>query len=188
MLKAAKYFLILFAAFYIFTTCKKYPEDKFISFTTVKMRLEGEWQLERIEINDENVGYKYNDSLAPLTFKDYKFWFDFNSKIGNQKYQVLLINKSSKNESSALADVDVSGTSFDVFPKKGKSNLLIANSFDQISIKDVKSSSVLLNLIADNVFSGFFWQIKKLYGKELILEKNKNSNNYRITFKKIRNK
>lgn len=170
------------------STCKKYPEDEFISFRTVKMRLEGEWQLERIEINYENVGYKYNDSLAPLTFKDYKFWFDFNSKIGNQRYQVLLINKSSKDEISALQEVDVTGTSFDVFPKKGKSNLIISNNFDGIlPIKDSKSSAVLLNLIAENVSKGFFWQIKKLYSKQLILEKSKNSIKYKVYLKKIRN-
>lgn len=188
MLKTAKYFSILFAVFFIFTTCKKYPEDKFISFTTVKMRLEGEWQLERIEINDENVGYKYNDSLAPLTVKDYKFWFDLGAKIGNQRYNLFLINKSSKNEADALKDVDVSGTRFAISPKKEKNILLIANSFDQIAIKDVKSSNILLNLIGENVFSGFFWQIKKLHSKQLILEKDKNGNNYRVSFKKIRNK
>lgn len=170
------------------STCKKYPEDKFISFTTVKMRLEGEWQLESIEINDENVGYKYNDSLAPLTFKDYKFWFDFGSKIGNQKYNLFLINKSSKDAKNSLENVDVSGTRFSISPKKNK-ELLIANSFDQISIKDAKSSEILLNLIGDNVFSGaVLWQIKKLYSKELILEKTKNSFKYRVSLKKIRNK
>lgn len=183
-----KILIIISASCLLFTTCKKYPEDNCISLRTVKMRLEGEWQLEKIEINGENVGNKYNDSLMPLTFKDYRFWFQFGTKIGNQKYNIFLINKSSKDASSALDNIDVSGTRFSISPKKDK-HLLIANSFDQIPIKDFKSNTVMLNLIGDDILNGaVVWQIKKLYTKELIIEKEKKGNNYRIQFKKTRNK
>lgn len=183
-------YLSLLSLLFTLSTCKKYPEDPFISLRTVKMRLEGEWQLESIEINGEDAGFKYNDSLAPLTFTDYKFWFSFGAKIDNssQKYNLFLINKSSKSEESALNSIDVSGTRFSIYPTKDK-DLLIANSFDQIAIKDSNSSGILLNLLADNILSGaVVWQIKKLYKKELILQKEKKGILYRIKLKKTRKK
>lgn len=39
------------------STYKKYPEDDF-TFRTFKQRLEGEWRIEKIEINRENVNDK----------------------------------------------------------------------------------------------------------------------------------
>ena len=165
-------------------SCKKYPEDKFISFTTVKMRLQGEWQLEKIEVNGENIGYKYNDSLAPLIFKDFKFWFVFDWKFNstsNETHNLFVINKSSKDKSKAIENVDVSGVEFSIFPKRDK-KLKIASVNNYIPINDFKSSKILLYLLSD-----YLWQIRELYNKELIIEKTKNDLKYRLSFKKIRN-
>jgi hypothetical protein len=169
------------------STCKKYPEDKFISFTTVKMRLEGEWQLERIEINDENVGYKYDDSLVPLTFKDYKFWFKFcveaNDVPGsNAKADLLMINKSSKKEDDALKDPDVSGFDFYLDPKLKKIGISGESTRKRFPIKDTVANKIFTNLFVSA------WKVRNLYNKIFIIEMTKNNIKHRLSFKKIRNK
>lgn len=182
--------LILLLPLLFLTTCKKYPEDPFISLRTVKMRLEGEWQLERIEINGENVGYLYNDSLAPFTFKDFKFWFVFDfaieTPVGTKKEtkDVLVINTSSRKKSDATNNVDISGTPFYFFPEKEKTFINVGTAGYLISTKEYKISTILFNLLTTYSWR---WQIKTLYNKVFVIEKNKDNLNYRISFKKIRN-
>ncbi len=184
-----KFFILalIFVTGLLINSCKKYPEDKFISFTTVKMRLEGEWQLERIEINDENVGYKYSDSLTPLSFKDFKFWFIFDytleTPVGYKKEttDLLLINKTSKNRDDAVNDAEVSGLGFTIYPKKEK-ELGIGGSKKLFSINDSNAYRVLKNLLFN------YWEIKSLHNKNLILEKTKNGIKRRLYLKKNRNK
>ena len=194
MLKAAKYFLILFAAIFFLTTCKKYPEDTFISFRTVKMRLEGEWQLERIEINDENVGYKYSDSLSPITFKDFKFWFKFGVGANNvpgskAKADLLMINKSSKSEADALKNPDVSGLDFSLNLKKKEIIIGGTSTEKTFSINDSVAYMIFTNLLITNLWVDRGWEIRTLYSKKLIIERTKKNNiKYKLHLKKIRNK
>ena len=74
--KATYLNLLAFAVIAItcFTTCKKYPEDKFFSLRTVKQRLENEWQIQKIEINGSDATNLYNDSLSQ-SIDSYRFWF-----------------------------------------------------------------------------------------------------------------
>jgi hypothetical protein len=148
------------------------------------MRLQGEWQLEKIEVNGENIGYKYNDSLAPLTFKDFKFWFVFDYKLestsGNKKQtaDLLVINKSSKNCADAIDNVEVTG--FDIYPKKDK---LMGFGIPKkaFPINDIISSLILKNILF------VYWEIMSLHNKQLIIERKISSGILRLCFKKTRN-
>lgn len=180
--------------FFTLYTCKKYPEDKFISFSTSKYRLEGEWQLEKIEINDENVGFKYDDSLAPLTFKDFKFWFKFGYCLNTpasgsrETVDLLMINKFSKKEADAINDAEVSGLAFGLSPKER--DLGITLSLKKIfPINDPVAFKILSNLLLVNLLvDRQGWEVRALHNKQLIIERTKNNIKSRINFKKIRNK
>ena len=151
------------------------------------MRLEGEWQLERIEINNENIGYKYNDSLVPLNFKDFKFWFKFgveaNDVPGSKaKADLLMINKSSKSEADALKDPDVSGFDFYLDPKIKIMGISGESTEKRFPIKDEVAHRVLTNLFRAR------WEVRTLYNKILIIERVQNNTKHRLHLKKIRNK
>ncbi len=167
----------------ILSTCKKYPEDKFISIGTSKNRLDGEWQLNKIEINGDDVGYKYNDSLSPLRHTDYKFWFRFDrnlDKNSKETYDLFMINKSSKKVTPAIEEADVGGVSFGLNVDKDKS-LRVGSSFSKIPIKDSVSFKILTKL-----FSDFSWDVRMLHHKKLIIEKTRNNNTYRLYLNKTR--
>ena len=164
------------------STCKKYPEDDF-AFRTVKQRLEGQWRIENIEINGENVNYKYNDSL-PIPVTDFYFWFVYNKLAPNPNKDdtrdLFLINKSSKCYKDAYDNNDVAVSHFGLDDKKVSIALGIGASS---IINDVQSSKII-----ENLFSTYTYRelaiIKKLYHKTLIIQKEKNNNVYRIYFKK----
>ena len=179
--------ILLLLTVFTLSTCKKYPDDKFISFATSKCRLEGEWQLERIEVNDENVGWRYDDSLAPLTFKDFKFWFKFGVKANNvpgskDKADLLIINKSSKSEKDALSNPDVSVFDFYLDPKIEKIGVSGVSKKKPFPIMDFVSNTIFTNLFVSA------WKVRTLYNKSLIIEVTLNTVKHRLAFKKIRSK
>ncbi len=160
----------------LFTTCKKYPEDKFYSWRTAKQRLEGEWKITSVLINGDDAAYKYNDSL-PIPITDYYLWIKAKTVLVIESDRNLfLINKSSKDFISAK-DVDVFGTklSFD----QEKKQITVSNKIEK-PIKDSVST-----LIFKNMFKNY-WDIKKLHHKEMILEKTVNNFTYRLSLKNIR--
>lgn len=168
----------------LFTTCKKYPEDDSISLLTMRSRMNGEWQIERIETNGEDIKYRYNDSLAPLTIDDFWFWIQFRiSDYGSGSRDFIFINKQSKNKQDAK-NTDVCGIDLQIYPKKNKQFSTGGGPWNYISHTDKFSSKILLNII------GRFqtWDIKKLYNNKMILERNTNGVKYRLYFIQTRNK
>lgn len=165
-----------------FTTCKKYPEDPFISLRTVKMRMEGEWQFEKIEINGEDVVYKYNDSLTPLRIDDFYFWFKFDLKnYGGGKTDILFVNKKTKNTHDA-EDADVFGVGLAIHPKKLKQFWIANGAHPYVPQRDSFSSKILMN-----VWGAFQkWDIKRLYKKKMIMENEIDGSICRLYFKKTR--
>lgn len=178
-----KNFIIFILLGLLFSDCKKYPEDKFISIGTSKARLDGEWKINKIEINGENVIYKYNDSL-PIPITDYRFWFRFNwnfKSVPNKEYDLLVFNKSSKHVRPAIETADVSGVEFSL--SKDKDNRLgVSNKFfPLIPIKDSISNKIFINLLSD-----FSMQVRMLHNKKLIIQKETNNIKYRLYFLKTR--
>lgn len=60
----------------LISTCKKFPEDEFISLRRVKGRLEGAWKFEYIKINNQNLTLSFTDSLN-YPIEDIKIAFAF---------------------------------------------------------------------------------------------------------------
>ena len=164
------------------STCKKYPEDDF-AFRTVKQRLEGEWRIEKIEINGENVNYKYNDSL-PIPVTDFYFWFVYNKLAPNpnknETRNLFLINKSSKSYKDAYNNNDVSIGHFgdDDGTKKYLNNWL-----DKNQTKDTVVANIYKHLLESYTYKERY-SIQSLYHKTLITQAVRNNNIYRIYFKK----
>jgi hypothetical protein len=164
----------------VFSTCKKYPEDPFISLRTIKMRMAAEWQIEKIEVNGENINYKYSDSLVPLNLTDFYFRFKFHLKdYGDRIPEIMFINKSSKNSHDA-ENTDVCGITFNLNPKTKFS--IAGAPWTYVPQRDLISGNLLLKIWG----AGKKWDIKRLYNKQMILEKNINGAIHRIYLKQTR--
>ena len=164
--------------------CRKYPEDPSISLLTMRTRMSGEWQFEKIEVNGEDIRYKYNDSLAPLTINDFWFWFQFkHTDFGSGKRNFMFINKQSKNEHDAT-NTDVCGIDFGVYPKKNKQFLIAGGPWDYIPHNDKIRSKILIN-----IWGGFQkWDIMRLYKNKMIFEAEINGVVHRLYFIQTRSK
>lgn len=75
--------LLLFTVVILFTTCKKFPEDPFISLNTVKSRLAGTWKIDYIKYNGADVTESYNDTVQPKLLKDLFFHYKFDRRSSN---------------------------------------------------------------------------------------------------------
>ena len=169
----------------LFTTCKKYTEDEFISLRTMVNRLEGEWQIEKIEMNGNDVTYMYNDSLSQ-SIDSYRLWFDLNVQIqenNNTKTDYVYINKSSKSKNDG-SDADICVISFGYSPKKDKKIGLTGSPNSHFNVKDSIESKFFIRFIGN----WQRWDIRKLYTTEMIWSINNGSLSKKIVFKKIRKK
>lgn len=63
-----------------FTTCKKFPEDNFISIRTIEERLTGIWKVTQIKRNGVDITETYNDSIKPAIVSETLFEFSFGRK------------------------------------------------------------------------------------------------------------
>lgn len=88
-----KHFIFFVLLGVVLTTCKKFPEDEFISLNTVKDRLKGNWKFESIKYHGNNITQTYNDSIAPYFIDDMVLNFSFGrtSTVNNQKVNDLSI-------------------------------------------------------------------------------------------------
>ena len=69
MMKCIKYFFLV-AVSLTMVTCKKYPEDPFISLHTAKKCLTREWKIKKILVNGNDQTNFHNDSLLNKDFSD----------------------------------------------------------------------------------------------------------------------
>lgn len=53
----------------LFTTCKKYPEDKGINFKQAKRRIFGDWELNRVLLYGNDITQQMDDSIPNRNFK-----------------------------------------------------------------------------------------------------------------------
>lgn len=75
-----KHYILFALLIGLFTTCKKFPEDPFISLNTVKDRLKGTWTVISIIHDDSEIINQYNDTIQPFFIKDITFNFSFDRK------------------------------------------------------------------------------------------------------------
>lgn len=169
----------------LFTTCRKYPEDEFISLRTVKQRLEAEWQIQKIEFNGNDVTYMYNDSLSPLNITDFYFWFKNNESEGpdSERKNFIYVNKSSKNSKDAKS-YDVYKTEFSLNDRK--KHLWIMFSSDDIHVNEYNNYKILSNLLF--VLYSSQWEINTLYKNELKITKLINGSVFKLYMTKTRKK
>ena len=60
---------------FIFTSCKKYPEDPFISFRQPYKRLAGTWQITSYQINGVDHSHDFDSLLYPNTLTNCLMFF-----------------------------------------------------------------------------------------------------------------
>jgi hypothetical protein len=169
----------------LFSTCKKYPEDEFISLRTVKQRLEAEWQIQKIEINGNDVTHMYNDSLSQ-SIDSYRLWIDLNVKIDpNSKAtdSYMYFNKCSKSKNDA-SDADISVIGVGYFPRKDKKIWLGSFPKKMFPVKDATESALFIRTLGDFQM----WDLRKLYKSEMIWMLNTGIVTKKIIFKKTRKK
>jgi hypothetical protein len=192
-MKKRNYIFLLFLPLlvYFLSTCKKYPEDKFISLQSTKNRLSAEWKITKVEVNGEDVTWKYNDSLKTTAITDYYIWIYCDYVYGNKSRgdvaDLYAINTSSKDIQSAVekADIGLAGFQIERKPKQ------IAFTPRSTVRRTVTKDSVAKRILIDGLFCGYglgigknIWNMRKLYNGHFIIERNNGSSLFRMTLKK----
>jgi hypothetical protein len=152
--------------FVLFTQCKKYPEDNFISLKTSERRLtKYKWKIETIKYEGQIVNDQYNDSLVLGELEDLEFQFSGGDSYGESTCNI----RYSQNSGFHLY------TTYTIDKKYELLGLLdFKNSRDSIQQNE---ESILNRLFCTKV-----WSVLKLYRKEF---KIKNIRNYEIVFKAV---
>jgi hypothetical protein len=75
-----KHYILFALLIGLFTTCKKFPEDPFISLNTVQDRLKGTWKFVSIMHEGNEIISIYNDSIQPASISDLQIHFSFGRK------------------------------------------------------------------------------------------------------------
>jgi hypothetical protein len=154
----------LFVLFVLFTQCKKYPEDNFISLKTSERRLtKYKWKIETIKYEGQVVNDQYNDSLVLGELKDLEFEFSGANGYDESIYNIRYTQNSN-------------------FHTYG--HYIIMKKYESFSFHDHNTTYDSIKLKEESVLNNLFctktWSILKLYRKEF---KIKNFRNYVIEFK-----
>lgn len=152
----------------VISTCKKFPEDPFISLRTVKMRLKTEWKLNKIIVNGTDYTQSYNDSLINEDFTSMKFDVNTND-VGLSDY-IGVINTENKTSFVNYFNLNKNKT---LFFRQWAFNSGPNYTYDGTNLKHI-----------NNVLGLGTYKILKLYNKHFIIETNYNSNTYEIQYKK----
>ena len=158
------YIIFLFSFGLLYSGCKKYPEDKFISFRSSEKRLTRyKWKISEIKMDGNLVNDKYDDSLQIGGLIDLVFEF---SKKDNTDESYCNIHYETNNDFHLFSSYSLN--------KKYESFSLAGFMNDHDSIEKAEEK------IINNLLSIKSWNIRRLYTKEFII---KNTLNYEITFK-----
>lgn len=68
-MKLIRNIFLLLITLVLFTTCKKYPEDKGINLKQAKRRIFGDWELNRILLDGNDITQQMDDSVSNRNFK-----------------------------------------------------------------------------------------------------------------------
>lgn len=163
-MRCIKIYLFIFIGLFLLSTCKKFPEDSFLSIDTVKGRLKGTWKIESIKL--KGVDYTLWDSLN-IGFDQLNVNFSFDRVSGHDKVNDIIFSEDCSQCSSLgmlYFLVDLSRFSY-----KKKSTILFRLN---------GGSTVLTRMFSQSML------IRKLYRKKLILK----NDIYEIHFNKISDK
>lgn len=155
---------ILLSVTVLFTTCKKFPEDPFISLNTVKDRLKGVWEIENMKLSDQD--YSIEDSLN-IKFSEFTINFKFDRTSGHSTVNDLNFSKN-----CPLCE-----------------NLGSLYFFIELSrFSGTKKSTMYFNKNGTSTFSTRIFSkpmvIRRIYNNKLILK----NDDYEIHLKRISNK
>jgi hypothetical protein len=160
--------------FFLLGDCKKYDEDKFISFRRPFKRIEKrQWNIKKISVNSEDITSSYNDSISPRLLSEVDFKFDLKVEIGaHDPYRFVYLNYSNTNPSIRNPEIAV----WESYISKDKKELIFHYGETYTRIVDTLVHKKLFNLLQG------FWNIKNLYGGKMHVSKTDNINTYDIYF------
>lgn len=152
-----KHYIFVGCLVLFFSTCRKFTEDKFISFKTVKARLKGNWRVKYINYNASDITNTYSDSLniSDINAVIFGFSFDRDNGYRNQTVDDVSINGKDLNGN----DTNLGRNYFELYPKNKKK----INSNLNIYFTLNGSPTALTRLLG----SSYYFEIKKLYRNEL---------------------
>jgi hypothetical protein len=158
-----KSIIVLFVYLLTLQSCKKYPEDKFISLRSPGKRLERfTWKIKEIRLDGNLINSKYNDSLHVGGIEMLEFTFTESEENGNNCSIVCPGNNSFHLYTNYSFGKDNKGFYFSEF----------GNSHDSLERIDEKILNNILRIKKS-------WTILKLYTSEFKIEKN---GNYEVIF------
>lgn len=174
-MKQFKHINILLLAFtlglaMLFTTCKKYPEDKFYSLKRPEKRVCGSWKVIEYDFNNNDIIYELNSKLKT---------FDIRNLTLN------IVGKNGKSEGYCfLSPYFNSGIhDFPIF-KSQKSVFYFNYHSGNLDFGDSLQKILLLTPLSFKGANYANWDIKNLYKNKMHLQLKTDSGNYDIYFEK----
>lgn len=162
-----KIYILLFIVGLSYASCKKYPEDRSISLSTVKHRLiKHHWQVKEVFYIGNNINGILNDSLQLGDIESVQLNIDYlkSEKTGTVRYSY-----------GGNEDYFFSGGTWDVYEKK---KYIF---FDQATGNGLSTVSNDIKIL-NNLFN-YNWTIIKLYKSDLKIE---NKKGFEISFNAIK--
>jgi len=149
----------------LFSDCKKFPEDPFISLRTVRMRMQGEWMINKIQINGNDFTESYNDSLMNQQIPDFKVEI---TKSHNESDFIGIL----KSHRTTTFDNQIDVEKKVVYFRKWTFNSGLVEKPDSTNLR-----------VFNNLIRGQF-EIRKLYKKDFIIKRSNDNGTCEIHFRK----
>ena len=164
-------FIVCLSITFCFTTCKKYPEDKFYSLKRPEKRVIGNWKIKEYNFNGNSIIGELNIKLKTFDLRN----------LG-----LIIVGKDGKNEGYCIFS-PYSTSSFQSFPIYKSERSLFHFSYNNYANIDLGDSIKKLAFLSPLSFKGANytkWDIRNLYKNKMHLQLKTDSGNYDIYFEK----
>lgn len=172
------YFVLLL--FFIMASCKKYPEDNFISLRRPMKRVVGDWKIKDYQFNSTSIVDQLNTMLKKydVTSTNLKIIGDKNSDSDVGRY-VIITEKGTKSGEFPISNEEKNIFRFE--------DTYFLHPQPVYNFNFIDSLQILMFLTPLSYRGAAYckWEIKKLYSNKMNLQLKTDSGNYEIYFEKI---
>jgi hypothetical protein len=164
-------FIICLSITFCFTTCKKYPEDKFYSLKRPEKRVVGEWKVIEYNFNGNSVIAELNAKIKTYDIRN---------------LTLKVVGKSGKTEGYCMFNPYYT-SSYQDFPIDKTERSIFHFSYNHFANIDLGDSIKKLAFLSPLSLQGANytnWDIRNLYKNKMHLQLKTDSGNYDIYFEK----
>jgi len=163
-------YTILLSVTFCFTTCKKYPEDKFISLRKPEKRVIGDWKIKKYNFNNVDIIDEINSTLKTFDIREL----------------TLVVKGNKGKEQGYYTFLPFFNTSFYDFPisKYERGKFYFSYLDKGVNFGDSLQKLLFLTPLSIKGAKYAKWDIRNLYLDKMHLQLKTDSGNYDIYFEK----